>query len=251
MRVSLNWLKELAPTTATTDELAEKLTSAGLEIEEIIRGPALPHVVAARVLEVLPHPGADRLRLVRVETGSGAVPVVCGADNFKPGDMVPLAQPGAVLADGRVIKQAVLRGETSEGMLCAADELGIDQDHQGLLILPPDSLPGSPIAAIIGDPDDILVIEVTPNRPDCLSMLGIAREAAALYGVPLQWPRLPEPSDTGSESSGLQVEVESQDDCPRYIARELRHAGMRATPACLRPPTTAGRPDHRPPGARG
>ncbi len=231
MKVSLNWLHELVAFDAAPGALAERLTFAGLEVEAVAEsGTDLREIVAAEVLAISPHPRADRLRLCDVADGRQTVRVVCGAANFAVGDKVPLARPGAVLAGGVRIKPAVLRGEKSDGMLCAADELGVSDDHQGLMLLPPETPPGTPLAEIVGPADHVLTIEVTPNRPDCMSMIGIAREVAALYGSRLQRPAAPLPEPLPAPDAAFQVAVEDAADCPRYMAWRLADVAVRPSP---------------------
>ncbi|MGI6087121.1 MAG: phenylalanine--tRNA ligase subunit beta [Kiritimatiellia bacterium] len=231
MKVPLNWLRELVVCDAAPGDLAERLTFAGLEVEAVAESGCDMHdIVAAEVLAILPHPRADRLRLCDVSDGKQTVRVVCGADNFVVGDKVPLAKPGAVLAGGVRIKPTVLRGEKSDGMLCAADELGISDDHQGLMLLPAETLPGTPMEEIVGPGDHVLTIEITPNRPDCMSLTGIAREVAAIYGSRLQRPFAPLPEPMPEPDRTFQVAVEDPADCPRYMAWLLEDVVVRPSP---------------------
>ncbi len=231
MKVSLNWLREFVAFDADPAELAERLTFAGLEVEAVEKsGADMRDIAAAEVLAISPHPRADRLRLCDVSDGLQTVRVVCGAANFAVGDKVPLARPGAVLADGVRIKPAVLRGEKSDGMLCAADELGISDDHQGLMLLPPETAAGTPLAEIVGPADHVLTIEVTPNRPDCMSLIGIAREVAALFGRRLQPPPAPLPEPLPAADPAFRVAVEDPADCPRYMAWRLADVNVRPSP---------------------
>ena len=231
MKAPLNWLRALVEFDAAPADLAARLTFAGLEVEALEpSGADLAEVVAAEVLAVNPHPRADRLRLCDVTDGRQTVRVVCGAANFTAGDKVPLARPGAVLADGTRIKPAVLRGEPSQGMLCAADELGVSDDHQGLMLLPRATPAGTPLADIVGPADQVLTIEVTPNRPDCLSMIGIAREVAALYGSRLQWPAAPLPEPLPAPDADFRVRVDDPADCPRYMAWRMADVHVGPSP---------------------
>ena len=193
MKVSLNWLREFTELPSSVPALVDLLTLAGVEVESVRQlGVDLPHVVVAEIRESVQHPNADRLSVCQVDDGSG-VPrqIVCGAKNYQVGDKVPLALPGAVLPGDFKIKVGKLRGVESQGMLCSGEELGLPKGEDGLLILPSEARPGSPIGELF-QPDTILDLEITPNRPDLLSHFGIAREIAVLTGRPtpagFQWP---------------------------------------------------------------
>jgi phenylalanyl-tRNA synthetase beta chain len=241
VRVVLSWLRELAPTDLGAEELAELLTAKGAEVERVDRPWAgLDGVIAARVIDVRDHPNSDRLCLARVQTGSGEQEVVVGVRNMAPGDVVPLAPPG-----GRVpilpepLSARPIRGVVSNGMLCAPDELGVSPAHDGILILPGDIEPGTDLKRLFGLDDAVLEIEVTPNRPDFLSVLGIAREVAAATGVPLSLP------DTSVEESDEKadgiagVRIDDLDRCPRYLARVLRDVHVAASPIAVQARLTA------------
>ena len=193
MKVSLNWLRELVELPPTTDELVHLLTMAGVEVEGIeTTGCAIPKVVVAQIQSSEQHPNADRLSVCQVDDGTGTPrQIVCGAKNYKVGDKVPLALPGAQLGPDFTIKVGKLRGVESQGMLCSADELGLPKGEDGLLILSPETKVGTPIADLFPG-DTVLDLEVTPNRADLLSHLGIAREIGALTGNQIdhscKWP---------------------------------------------------------------
>jgi tRNA-binding EMAP/Myf-like protein len=191
MKVSLNWLKELVDLPADVNALSEILTKAGVEVEGIeTRGCDLDHIVVAQILETAQHPNADRLSVNKVADGS-AEPrqIVCGAKNFKVGDKVPLALPGAVMPGDFKIKTGKLRGVESAGMMCSAKELGLAEDAEGLLILSTGAVVGTPIKELY-PPETVLDVEVTPNRPDLLSHVGMAREIATLCEQPLRIPEV-------------------------------------------------------------
>src|SRR4030081_1640583 len=185
MKFSVNWLREFVDLPGKIDNLAELLTLAGVEIEAIEeRGAKIDKVIVAQIKESSRHPNADRLTVCTVEDGSGQTrQIVCGATNYKVGDKVPLALPGAVLPNGLEIKKSKLRGVESEGMLCSGKELGFSEDAAGLLILSPDAKIGAKIAGLFPS-DTILDVEITPNRGDLLSHFGLAREISALVGQP-------------------------------------------------------------------
>src|SRR3954471_23708405 len=189
MKFSVNWLREFAELPSSTEELADLLTMAGIEIEGIKkRGANFDNVVVAQIKASEQHPNADRLSVCQVDDGSGEQrQIVCGAKNYKVGDKVPLALPGAVLVGDLRIKPSKLRGVESQGMLCSPSELGLSADGDGLLILSPNAKIGEPIASLFPE-DTILDVEITPNRGDLLSHFGLAREIAAIRGRPLRLP---------------------------------------------------------------
>jgi phenylalanyl-tRNA synthetase beta chain len=244
MKISLNWLKELCPTSLSATEVAARLTAAGLEIEgREERGlpvqtpaPGAPAgVVAAKVLVRAPIAGSDHLSLCDVDDGTQVWKVVCGADNYAAGDVVPLARIGAVLPGGMVIKQAKLRGNESSGMLCSARELGLSDDHAGLLHLSKDAKLGASVESLLGLPDTVFEVNVTPNRPDALSHLGVARELAALLGTALHTPA----PALGAEKidaaapvhAKAKVEIQDTARCTRYLARVIE--GVKIGPSPL------------------
>lgn len=234
MRVPFNWLKDFVKFDASPEQLAEKLTFAGLEVESIETvGGEYPGVIAAKVTGIYPHPNADKLLLCDVDTGSGVVRVVCGARNFKVNDIVAFAGPGTALPNGMKIARAKIRGEESAGMLCAEDELGISDDHSGLLLLPAGTQPGTPLAKII-PPEPVFVIEVTPNRPDCLSMIGMAREVAALYGTSLCIPPIDFPESDEPVAQLARVDIKDASKCLRYTARCLHNVAIGPSPLMMR-----------------
>jgi len=233
MKVSLNWLRELVDLPADVATLCELLTQAGVEVEGVeTRGADFDHVVIARILESNPHPNADRLSVCQVEDGSGQPrQIVCGAKNYKVGDKVPLALPGAVLPGDFRIKVGKLRGVQSEGMMCSAKELRLAEDAEGLLILPPEAEVGAPIGSLF-PPDTVLEVEVTPNRPDLLSHAGMAREIATLLGKPWRAPQITAPVPVAAP--GEAVAIEAPDACPFYTARRITGVKVGPSPEWLR-----------------
>ena len=228
MKISVRWLRELCPVTLSDDEIAQRLTLAGLEVEGRESRSIGPGVVAARVVSRTKVAGSDHLSVCQVDDGAGAHQVVCGAQNYAAGDVVPMAQPGATLPNGMQIKKAKLRGVESNGMLCSERELGLSDDHAGLMILPPQTRIGAPLDELLGLPDTVFEINVTPNRPDALSHLGIARELSALTGVPL---RLPQTAPAGEAKVPAHVHDEDPERCPRYLARVIE--GVKVGPSPL------------------
>src|SRR5512145_198243 len=189
MLVSLKWLKDYVDLELTAVQLADKLTMAGLEVDEIKTiAPAFSGVVVAKILSIRPHPNADKLSLCDVTDGAATYPIVCGAKNIKAGDIVPLAKVGAIIPGGYAIKSTKLRGQQSDGMLCSETELEIGDDASGIMQLPQDFTPGMPLEEALNLGDTVLDVSITPNRADCLSMIGMAREVAALTGKTLRTP---------------------------------------------------------------
>lgn len=219
MKLSENWLREWVNPPATATELAHKLNMAGLEAEAEAMLAVLPKgIVVGKILSTTPHPQADRLRVCEVDAGTGEVlQIVCGAANARPGILVPAALPGAILPNGTQITKAALRGVESSGMLCSASELGLAEKSEGLLELDTSAKPGTPIERHLGLVDNILVLELTPNRGDCLSIAGLARETAALYGIPVSAPRI-KPAVVEPETR-INVVVEDATACPHYVGR--------------------------------
>lgn len=232
MKLTLNWLRELVELSLSADELADLLTAAGLEVDAVDeRRPSWRDVEVAELLEVGPHPDADRLQLCRVQRASGVASVVCGARNMQVGDKVALAIPGAVLPGDRTIALTKIRGVTSEGMLCAAAELALDEGSgDGIMILPSSAPLGARLVDYLGAEDTVLELGITPNRGDCLSVLGIAREVAALTGARLVQPRLQVPEVRVPARSLARVDVEAPDLCPRYAARVMRGVQIAPSP---------------------
>jgi phenylalanyl-tRNA synthetase beta chain len=234
VRIVLSWLRELCPTDLGVDELAELLTHKGAEVEAIERPwERLRGVIVARVLEVRDHPEAEKLCLARLHTGSGEQEVVVGVRNMAPGDLVPLAPPGATVpALPEPLGAREIRGVVSNGMLCSPMELGIAPTHDGILVLGDGFEPGQDVKTALGLDDAVLDIEVTPNRPDFLSVVGIAREVSATTGLPLTMPETTLEEDGEKAETVATVEVLDPDRCPRYLARIVR--GVRHVAAPLR-----------------
>jgi phenylalanyl-tRNA synthetase beta chain len=236
MRVSYNWLREYVPVESSTDELADTFADLGLEVDGIDRiGAGLDAVVVARVLEVRPHPDADRIRLVDVDAGDGsALQVCCGADNMVAGDLVPLATVGAVMPGGMEIVARRMRGEMSNGMLCSASELQLGDDGGGILILPPDLPIGTPLAEALGiEADVVFDLDVLPNRPDALSMVGIARDLAARLRLPLELPSAHVVESGAPVDDLASVEILDPVLCGRFVARVLSGVRMGPSPQWL------------------
>ena len=228
MKVSVNWLKELVDIQFSVDELAHALTMAGLEVEEITPvAAAFEHIVVAEVKSTTQHPNADKLRVCEVDAGTGALlQIVCGAPNVAAGMRVPCALVGAKLP-GLEIKQAKLRGVESNGMLCSSRELGLSDEHEGLLALAHDAPIGQSIRDYLDLDDVYLTLKMTPNRGDCLSMIGVARDLAAVTGGALRLPMISPTTSTGAASRA--VSISAPNACGRYLGRVI--TGLNATAA--------------------
>jgi len=235
MKFSVNWLREFMELPPSIDALAELLTMSGVEIEGIEkRGADFDKVVVAQITDSKPHPNADRLTVCVVDDGSGTKrQIVCGAKNYRVGDKVPLALPGAELTGGLKIRASKLRGVESEGMLCSAKELGVAEDAAGLLILSPEAKIGTPIRDLF-PVDTILDVEITPNRGDLLSHFGLAREISALVGTPLRVvPGLGRFGETSlPQESG--ITISALRECPFYSARRIENVKVGPSPDWLR-----------------
>jgi phenylalanyl-tRNA synthetase beta chain len=237
MKISFNWLRELVtlPPGVTADAVAAKLTLAGLEVESIDRRGRDLGGVIAEVLGRKPHPGSDKLSIVRVRAGATEEDVVCGAPNVPaPGGLVAWAPPGARLPGGITLSRKEVRGVSSPGMLCSEEELGIGEGVDGILILStgpnPAFAPGADVAGLLGVLDEILEVNVTPNRPDALSHAGIAREVAALFNTQWRLPATDEvPVGPFPPGRGVDVEIRDSVGCPRYLARLV--TGLRVMPS--------------------
>ncbi|MFL5819494.1 MAG: phenylalanine--tRNA ligase subunit beta [Solirubrobacteraceae bacterium] len=238
MRVPVSWLHDYCHPPLEPARLAERLDMTGTKVERVLRHgvTALDSFVVGRVLEADRHPDADRLSVCRVAVGEADIAqIVCGAPNVAAGQTVAVARPGAVLPDGSRLGAAELRGVVSEGMLLAEDELGIGTEHAGILVLDEDRLaPGTPLLEVLPIADDVLELEITPNRPDCLGVYGVAREVHAATAAPLAPPPwADDPGGTGPVK-GAEVEVEVPELCPRFTARRFDDVRVGASPPWLK-----------------
>jgi phenylalanyl-tRNA synthetase beta chain len=237
MKVSLKWLRDYVDIKLAPKELAERLTMAGLEVKGIETiGGTWDNVVIGEVIALNPHPNADRLKLATVDLGTEQVTTVCGAPNISLGQRVTFAHIGARLIDPHtgeaiVLKSAKIRGVASEGMVCSEKELGISESHEGILVLPPEAPIGAPLGAYLGDV--IFDLEITPNRPDCLSAIGIAREIAALTGEPLRLPEIHYEETEESIDSFASVDIVDPDLCLRYCASLITGIKIAPSPSWL------------------
>ncbi len=230
MKFSEHWLRSWVSPQVSRDELVARLSMAGLEVDSVtpVAG-AFSGVVVGEVLSTEQHPDADKLRVCQVSNGSETLQVVCGAPNVRPGLKIPFAMIGAELPGDFKIKKAKLRGVESNGMLCSASELQISDDHDGLMELADDAPVGQDIRAYLGLDDVIIELGLTPNRGDCLSMSGLAREVGALYAAPVTRPQVPAVAPVHDEVRP--VEVTAPAACPRYLGRVIRNVDLsRPTP---------------------
>jgi phenylalanyl-tRNA synthetase beta chain len=251
MRVPLEWLHEYCAPPLDARALGDRLAMTGTAVERVEHYGvgALDKFVVGRVLEAGRHPNADRLSLCRVDVGDGEpAQIVCGAPNVRPGQTVAVARPGAIMPDGTTLKAAKLRGLESQGMILAEDELAIGTEHAGILVLDDGDgdrpagaaldgatlRPGAPLAEVLPLATDVLVLEITPNRPDCLGIYGVAREVHAATGAPLGKPPWVEDPGTAGAVEGASVEVLCPDLCPRFTARVFDNVRIGPSPPWLK-----------------
>ena len=236
MKVLLSWLKEFAPITGDPIAIGDDLSDLGLAVEEMVEvGGDLDGIVVAKVLDLRPHPDADRIQIVDVDAGDGeALQICCGAFNMAVGDTVPLATIGATMPGGMEIARRKMRGEWSNGMLCAPDEIGLGTDHAGILILPADLQAGVPLAEAMGVVPDVLYdLEVNPNRPDAMSVAGVARDLAARQRVPFEIPVADVATSGVAADEVLKVTIEDQQLCGRFVARVIRNVTVGESPGWM------------------
>ncbi|MBC7248582.1 MAG: phenylalanine--tRNA ligase subunit beta [Actinobacteria bacterium] len=235
MRVSLQWLAEYVDLELDAREISQLLTASGTSVEAVEKvGGELRGILVGRVLEARPHPSAERLSLCRVDVGGEVREIVCGAPNVAAGILSPVALPGARLPDGTVIRETTIRGVASQGMLLSERELGISDDAQGIMVLEEGAREGMDLAEALAAEDTVLVLEITPNRPDCLCMLGIAREIAALTGARLRRPDFSLREEGVPAEEEVQVEILDDDLCSRYVARVIDGIRIGPSPWWLR-----------------
>jgi phenylalanyl-tRNA synthetase beta chain len=217
VRAPLSWIREFTPVEGPVDEIVGALNQLGLEVEQVEEpGREIRGVVVADVLDVVPHPNADTLTLVDIDHGGGQTRVVCGATNVVKGMRVPYAPAGATLPGGARLARRKIRGETSDGMLCSAKELGLGSDHAGILGLDGAAPLGVDVREVLGLNDVVFDISLTPNRPDAMCIVGVARELAAHFGLPLGVPEPDAPSDASVDET-ISVDIQAPDRCPRYL----------------------------------
>jgi len=235
MLVSLAWLKKYVETPDDLAAFSHDLTMAGLNVERLTeRGISDPNIVTGRVLSAEKHPNADKLKLCTVDAGDGKErQIVCGAPNVDAGQNVLVALPGAKLPDGLKIRSSKIRGVKSDGMICSERELGIGEDTGGIMVLDGDPKPGTPITEVLSAPDTVLEIEVTPNRPDMLSHVGIAREVAAIYDKDLALPYNSGKIADAGKAKKVSVSIQDANDCARYVGKLVRGVKVGPSPDWL------------------
>ena len=240
MKISLNWLQDYVKLDAPVEEICRAVTFLGFEVEQVLRtgAPRLEQVVVGEVLVRDKHPNADKLSVCQVDVGpaGGVKTIVCGAQNYKVGDRVPVALAGAVLPGNFTIKRSKIRGQESDGMMCSAKELGVAEDADGLLILTGRPELGTPINQVLPRGDVVLDIEITPNRPDCLCHLGIGRELAAWFKQPFQYPQEKfrgNPTAPARPDLLRGVKVTAPGDCPLYTAHVITGVRIGPSPSWL------------------
>ncbi len=247
MKVPLSWLKEYVNIDITPKELAEALTMSGSKVEGIEElGSGISNVAAGKIISLEKHPDADKLQVAKVDAGSGVLQIVTGADNIKEGDIIPVAKEGAALPGGKTIGRGVLRGVESVGMMCSIQELGLtrydypEAPEHGIFILDPGVEPGTDIKEVLGLDDVVIEFEITPNRPDCLSIIGIARETAVTLRRELKAENIMQADKCRSslagrtQGSGVSIEIKNPELCPRYIGRVVRNIRIEPSPEWMR-----------------
>ncbi len=236
MKLPVSWLADyLDISDMSLNDLADRITFAGIEIEGIEHvGPRFDNIVASEVRSCESHPNSDHLHVTKVFDGEREVQVVCGAPNCRAGLLVPFAKIGAVLPDGMEIKKGKLRGVDSFGMLCSSRELGLSGDHEGIMEMDATLKPGTPLSSLFGSSETVFDVEITWNRSDCMSILGIAREFAAILGRPLKMPSVDFPVTRQKASDLCRVTVHNPALCPNYLARVLPHVERLPSPEWMR-----------------
>ena len=237
MLISLNWLKQYIDLDGIEiNEMENALTMIGQEVEKIeVLGENLENVVTAQIIEKEMHPDSDHLTICKVDNGKEILQIVCGAPNHKAGDKVVLAQVGAKLAPDFVIKKGKIRGVESNGMLCSEEELNIGKDSDGIMILPEDTPVGVPMKEYLGINDTVFELEITPNRPDCLSHIGIARELGAYYNKEVKYPSFVINSESSEKTvDNISVEIEDSNLAKRYVARIIKNVTVKESPKWLK-----------------
>lgn len=235
MKVSVSWLNDYVPVEMDMDRLVESLTMVGLEVDVVSdRYEYLRSVFVGKIVNIVSHPNAGQLNICDVDIGDRLIRVVCGAPNAREGLTVAAALPGTELPGGVILGKTCIRGEISEGMLCSEGELALGPDRSGIMVLNPDLTAGMPIARALNLSDTVLDIDLTPNRPDCLSLLGVAREIAAIQGTRVRYPDFGSPEPTQGRIHDItSVKIESPDHCPRYVARLIEGVTVSPSPFWL------------------
>ncbi len=234
MKVSLSWLKDYVSIDMEVDRLADALTMVGLEVESVTeRFAYLNNVVVGRITQINPHPNADKLKLCKVDVGSRILSVVCGAPNISNDMLSPVALPGTVFPDGYTLENSIIRGIESEGMICSEGELDLGTDKSGVMVLK-SSLPvGEKVTKALELSDSVIEVDLTPNRPDCLSIIGVAREIGGIQKTSIQYPDTSISTSKDDIAGFTSVTIEDPDHCPRYAARLLTGITVGPSPSWL------------------
>ena len=230
MKVSINWLRKFVDVSETPVDLAEMLTMLGLEAEVGLDFSGFDNIISAKVLSSTKHPNADKLKLCQVFEGKDTYQVVCGAPNVNADQTVIFAKTGSVLPGDFKIKKVKIRGEKSAGMICSEKELGISDEHEGILVIPDNTEPGMHISEVLNPVFSSLELDILPNRPDALSHLGIAREIAIKTGRRLQKLEILSNLNPKTKSETVQVHIDDPDGCPRYIAGVVKNVKVGPSP---------------------
>ncbi|MFQ5607424.1 MAG: phenylalanine--tRNA ligase subunit beta, partial [Candidatus Zixiibacteriota bacterium] len=235
MKVSYNWIRELVDVEWAPEEMAHRLTLAGTACESIVPlSERFEHMVVGEILEVKAIPGADRIRLAQVDIGSDKLSIICGAPNLETGQKAAVAKLGAALPGGLKVEALSKFGVESRGMLLSEAELELSEDHRGIMVIPGEFKPGDPLAQALQLDDYSLEFELTPNRPDSMSAIGIARDVAALSGKRIRRPEWSLSESGGKTADNIQVEIEDPDFCPRYAARIVKNVVIKQAPQWMR-----------------
>ncbi|HHY78381.1 MAG TPA: phenylalanine--tRNA ligase subunit beta, partial [Clostridiales bacterium] len=239
MLVPINWLKDYVEIDVDIKEFVDKMTMSGTKVESVEEtGQNIDKVVVGKIIEITPHPNADSLLVTKVDVGNEVLQIITGATNIKENDYVPVALHGSTLPDGTKIKRGKLRGLESAGMLCSPEELGLTEETlpegidmvDGILILPHEYPLGKDIKEVLELNDKIVEFEITNNRPDCLSMLGIAREVAATFGKKMKYPSIEVSGNRDDVSDYISVSVEDKDLCPRFAVKVIKNVKIESSP---------------------
>ncbi|MGE5354269.1 MAG: phenylalanine--tRNA ligase subunit beta [Acidobacteriota bacterium] len=242
MKISLNWLKDYVDLEGiASSEIIDKLTISGLEVEDVEeKGSEFDNIVVGYVKEKKKHPNADKLSVCTVSTGAEEFNVVCGAPNVEAGQKVAFAKIGAVVPEGGFkITKAKLRGEVSMGMICSEKELGLSDDHSGIMVLDESLEPGTPLKEALGLDDTVIEVAITPNRPDALSHIGVARDLAAIFNRKVKLPEVKVTEAGERIEKYASVEVQDAEGCPRYTARVIRNVSVKESPSWLKKKLTS------------
>ncbi len=237
MIVSLKWLKEYIDLEGiTTEEIVDKLTTSGSEVDEVIdKTSEFENIIVGLVESVEKHPNADKLSLCKVSDGNESYSVVCGAPNVAAGQKVPFAKVGAIIPNGKFeIKSAKIRGEKSYGMICAEDELGLGDDHSGIMVLDENAIIGDPLSKALKLDDIILDVAITPNRADSLSHIGLARDLAALFNIKIKYPNTEIEHTISHKNQYAEIIIENIESCPRYSAIVIKDTVVKESPEWLK-----------------